>query len=236
MSATKRHKLSATSSTCLSSINAEDLGKKLGTKPDYLTKDKSSWYLLVENWLPTPSKVVFEEEWNLHPSKRHKLKLFGRVVEEKRWSQSWGMPYTYSGATNEALPIDGSRMVTLLLQKANELVADAINDKRPPYNACLQNWYEPEDTIGLHADDEKANRPEYPILSLSWGGTRRFLFRSKDKTSKKELYLKDGDLLVMGGTCQMTHHHEVPKRRVTMDPPTARRINWTVRAFQNDKK
>ena len=235
MSATKRRKLS-TSSTPLPKINAVDFGKKLGSKPHYLTNDKSSWYLLVENWLPTSSDEAFEEEWNLHPSKRHKLKLFGKVVEEKRWSQSWGMSYTYSGATNEARPIEESKMVSLLLKKANELLADAVDDEQQPYNACLQNWYEPEDTIGLHADDEKVNRPEFPILSISWGGTRRFLFRSKDKKSREELYLKDGDLLVMGGSCQMTHHHEIPKRRVTMDPPTARRINWTIRAFRDVKK
>ena len=48
-----------------------------------------------------------------------------------------------------------------------------------------------------------------PIFSVSWGGTRRFLFR--DKPSDKvvaELVLKDGDLLVMGGLCQKTHKHE----------------------------
>ena len=101
------------------------------------------------------------------------------------------------------------------------------------YNAVLQNWYEPDDTIGKHADDESSNRPDMPIWSLSWGGTRRFLFRAKRSPSHNvtELYLEDGDLLVMGGTCQQTHHHEVPKVRPTKDPPTKRRINFTVRAF-----
>ena len=119
------------------------------------------------------------------------------------------------------------------------------------YNGCLQNWYLPEHCIGLHADDEKCMRADVPIISLSWGGPRRFLFRVKPgylptssdppkksitpsmtaKEAKTELILRDGDLLVMGGTCQKTHKHEVPKLRKTMDLPTSRRINWTIRAF-----
>jgi alkylated DNA repair dioxygenase AlkB len=46
-----------------------------------------------------------------------------------------------------------------------------------------------------------------------------------------DLLLKDGDLVVMGGACQKTHKHEVPALRKTKDPPSANRINWTVRAF-----
>ena len=130
-------------------------------------------------------------------------------------------------------------MVPLLLERANRLTEGLLLDQEkespslPPYNGCLQNWYEPEHTIGLHADDEKALRPEFPIFSLSWGGTRRFLLRSRaNKKEKTEVWLADGDLLVMGGTCQRTHQHEVPKFRKTMDPPTSDRINWTIRAFR----
>jgi alkylated DNA repair dioxygenase AlkB len=111
----------------------------------------------------------------------------------------------------------------------NEIVSDY-------YNACLQNWYLPDDTIGRHADDERDLLPRWPIFSLSWGGTRRFVLRPKSQTTQKtEFWLKDGDLLVMGGRTQETHYHEVPKRRMTMDPTTGRRINWTIRAFRTKK-
>jgi alkylated DNA repair dioxygenase AlkB len=129
--------------------------------------------------------------------------------------------------------------------------SNGANNPSNAYNGCLQNWYMPEHCIGLHADDEKCMRADVPIFSLSWGGPRRFLFRakaaylpssvdtasksslpaSKATAAKVELILRDGDLLVMGGTCQKTHKHEVPKLRKTMDLPTGRRINWTIRAF-----
>ena len=86
---------------------------------------------------------------------------------------------------------------------------------------------------GLHTDDENDLQSGFPIFSLSWGGPRRFLFRAKkDRREVTEVLLQDGDLLIMGGTCQQTHKHEVPKVRVTMDPPTTERSNWTIRAFK----
>lgn len=216
---------------------AEELGSLLESEPVYLTTDAKSWYVLAKAWMKPESTTQFQKEWDLHPTTRHELKLFGRVVRENRWSQSWGVSYSYSGSTNVARPADESEMVQALLKRANELTT-SIQDENDtnPYNGCLQNWYEPDDTIGVHADDEKVMRQEYPIFSLSWGGTRRFLLRERQTKKKTELWLEDGDLLVMGGTCQETHQHEVPKRRVTMDPPTSDRINWTIRAFRSDLK
>jgi hypothetical protein len=107
------------------------------------------------------------------------------------------------------------------------------NTQYAPYNACLQNWYTPDDTIGLHADNESIHVAGWPIFSLSWGGPRRFVLRPRDSKSATmhEIWLQSGDLLVMGGTCQATHKHEVPKMR-KKDPVTTDRINWTIRAFQ----
>lgn len=237
----KRSKLATGRPT--SNPYAEALAQRLDTDANYLTEDGASWYLLKRKWLASKGddkddNRMFDNEWNLHPTKRHNLKLFGKTVQEKRWSQTWGVSYSYSGSTNVALPIPESSMVERLIRTANELTADVIDSVDKPYNGCLQNWYQPEDTIGLHSDDERSQRTECPIFSLSWGGTRRFLFRWRgDKKQKTELLLKDGDLLVMGGTCQKTHYHEVPKLRKTMDAPTTDRINWTVRAFHDtDKK
>ena len=214
------------------------------------------------------NKNTFEVEWSLHPTERKKVKIFDRLLNEKRWSTAWGKSIGYSGLVNEARDMKESRTVMILMEKINALMKDSLlglnnkpklNSSYEPeqqtveqlgvgvgvgvgqemYNACLQNWYEPEDTMGLHADDEHYLRPDLPIFSLSQGGSRRFLLRSKCKTNsnsikeKIELWLDDGDLLVMGGTTQLTHKHEVPKHRVK-DPMTSRRINWTVRAVKEE--
>lgn len=223
---------------------AELWGKRLQQAPSYLTKDGQSWFIHVKKWMPTPSEKSFEVEWNLHPTKRHTLIVYGREAEESRWSQSWGKNYAYSGNVSISRPLEESSVVPGLLERINSLMHDddegSQEKENPPYNGCLQNWYRPEDKIGLHADDERDLNQAYPIWSLSWGGSRRFLFRRK--VSKKrpspnppekpvEVLLEDGDLVLMGGTCQQTHKHEIPKLR-KKDPPTSNRINWTIRAFK----
>jgi hypothetical protein len=125
-------------------------------------------------------------------------------------------------------------------------------DHHHPYNCCLVNWYQPHHHIGLHADDEKELNPSIPIVSLSWGGPRRFLLRpkaslDKNKLSKLwhksnnsnnnnslayfEIELKDGDLLFMGGNCQQEFKHEIPKVRKTKDGLVGPRISWTLRSM-----
>lgn len=97
--------------------------------------------------------------------------------------------------------------------------------------------YEPEDYIAAHSDDERLMKYHSPIFSLSWGGPRRFVVKPKPYLNRPndatlELLLRDGDLVIMGGSLQQTHKHEVPKWKKTMDMhvPT-RRVNWTVRAY-----
>eukprot|EP00581_Thalassiosira_minuscula_P006758 CAMPEP_0183704778 /NCGR_PEP_ID=MMETSP0737-20130205/2052_1 /TAXON_ID=385413 /ORGANISM="Thalassiosira miniscula, Strain CCMP1093" /LENGTH=263 /DNA_ID=CAMNT_0025931779 /DNA_START=97 /DNA_END=885 /DNA_ORIENTATION=- len=235
---------------CRINEDVELLAERLGGNEEnitYLTEDNLSWIIHIKQWMPTTSKEEFDKQWSLHPEDRHQLKLFGRMFTENRWSQSWGHSYSYSGSTNRARPIEESAMIQLLIDRANEvtrgLFASSENEKNPnrsseseakselaqtkPYNGCLQNWYLIEDTIGLHADDERDLQAQYPIISLTWGGTRRFVLKPRDKSLKKvEMYLEDGDLLLMGGLCQKTHRHEVPKPRSTMDPETSDRINW----------
>ena len=220
---------------------AEWLGAKLGSKPIYITQDSKSWYILVKRWLVPESQTFFENEWMLHPVNRRKVKIYGKTLDEKRWSQAWGVSMAYSGLEQEAKPIEDSTVVPQLLDTINGLMEDMplkgddCDEKRTDqhrlYNACLQNWYLPEDTMGLHSDDESYLVHGLPIFSLSWGGIRRFLFRRKG-TEKTEIWLENGDLLVMGGSCQDTHKHEIPKVRSTMDPPTSNRINWTIRAIK----
>ena len=57
--------------------------------------------------------------------------------------------------------------------------------------------------------------------------------RAAKSALSADLLIRDGDLLVMGGTLQQTHKHEVPSWRKTKDHfVPKRRINWTVRSFQ----
>ena len=196
-----------------------------GAEVHYLTKSRTSWIVVKKGWLGS-EEGAFEREWELKPSTKRKLKVFGRECQENRWSQSWGTDYPYSGQRAEAVPIPEGSFVADLEAKLNALGV--------PVNGCLQNWYAEDSTIGLHADDEGALVRGSPIFALSWGATRRFRLLPRDPAEKTmELNLSDGDLLIMGGDCQRTHRHDIPKYRKTKAPfPPGRRISWTFRVFK----
>jgi alkylated DNA repair dioxygenase AlkB len=67
------------------------------------------------------------------------------------------------------------------------------------------------DSVAWHGDRIGRLRDETVVAILSLGATRRFLLRPKGGGSSVRLTPNAGDLLVMGGTCQRTWEHSIPK-------------------------
>jgi alkylated DNA repair dioxygenase AlkB len=155
---------------------------------------------------------------------------------------------TNPSTTTAAAPDDGNHVnhnktSTYVIQDDPSSSSSSSLPPPPPppywYNACLVNWYKPEHSIGLHSDDEASMDHmvnNFPIVSLSWGGPRRFLLRPKPKTIHAlqpvtELLVQSGDLIVMGGQCQVEFKHEVPRLR-KCDGIVDNRISWTIRKMK----
>jgi len=94
------------------------------------------------------------------------------------------------------------------------------------------NWYlDGGQYIGPHSDDVTELLPQSEIYSLSFGATRDFLFEDKKASAPRKktvVSLENGTLVIMGGTCQATHKHSVPKDKLVK----TRRINVTFRSFK----
>jgi len=106
-----------------------------------MTSDGSSWIVHIRNYYTPPKNTnQFDEIWNKHPKTRKSLgKLFGRDKEcfENRYSQSYGVPFNYSGYKNDApRPIEEDPVLVELLAEINSVV----RQERGPYNGCLVNW------------------------------------------------------------------------------------------------
>merc|ERR1711920_112316 len=103
------------------------------------------------------------------------------------------------------------------------------------YEACLTNWYDGgSHAIGAHSDTERNLVPGSPIFALTWGCERLFRVlprRAGLGHARVDVHLQDGDLLVMGGSCQRTHKHEVPKSKKCR----GRRISLTFRCFASQQ-
>ena len=67
------------------------------------------------------------------------------------------------------------------------------------------------DSVAWHGDRIARTLPSVTIAIVSLGGPRRFLLRPKGGGRSVRYDLASGDLLVMGGSCQRTWQHSVPK-------------------------
>jgi alkylated DNA repair dioxygenase AlkB len=67
------------------------------------------------------------------------------------------------------------------------------------------------DSVAWHGDRVARTRPEATIAIVSLGGSRRFLLRPKGGGRSVRFSLASGDLLAMGGSCQRTWQHCIPK-------------------------
>ncbi len=67
------------------------------------------------------------------------------------------------------------------------------------------------DSVAWHGDRVARDLPEAYVAIVSLGGRRRFLLRPKGGGPSVKLEPGPGDLLVMGGACQRTWEHCIPK-------------------------
>lgn len=67
------------------------------------------------------------------------------------------------------------------------------------------------DSVAWHGDHVARRMPEALVATVSLGEPRRFLLRETGGGPSRALSLGWGDLLVMGGTCQRTYQHAIPK-------------------------
>lgn len=70
------------------------------------------------------------------------------------------------------------------------------------------------DSVAWHGDRVARELPEAVVALVSLGGVRPFRLRPKDRrdgTPAVDYRPGPGDLLVLGGSCQRTWQHAVPK-------------------------
>ena len=97
-------------------------------------------------------------------------------------------------------------------------------------DCCLVNWYGEGARMGLHQDKDEADFG-YPVVSVSLGDEGLFRMGNPTRGGRTEsLWLKSGDVVVMGGAARLTYHG-VDRIRFGSSSlmPKGGRINLTLR-------
>lgn len=204
----------------------------------YKTDNFNSWVVYKENWFDITDNE-FNELVDMMPTQTHQVKIFDKLVDLPRLQLCFGQSYNYSGTTSHAIT-EIPPIIQKALDAVNKDYMKATKTKVPIYSMCLVNYYrDGDDYIGFHSDDEKQLIPNTPIYSISLGAKRKFRLKIKDKFNQDtepkpeikideyEIEPENKSLLIMGGSCQKTHKHSVPKQTKVKEL----RINLTFRAF-----
>jgi alkylated DNA repair dioxygenase AlkB len=205
-----------------------------------LTRDGRSWLLHAERWWPLDFETT-AALWEAQPTNPTVGVIMGKHVEFPRRTSAFGVDYKYTGQTQRAGPLEDApnaiQEVWRVMREVEELEG---------HNAALVNWYDASlgHYMGAHSDDERELVPCAPVVSLSWctrDHYRRFRFTRRKGVEDAVLpelgmgpgviRVENGCLVVMGGTCQRTHKHELMKATKQPAECGGRRINLTLRAF-----
>ncbi|AVO37904.1 alpha-ketoglutarate-dependent dioxygenase AlkB family protein [Pukyongiella litopenaei] len=95
---------------------------------------------------------------------------------------------------------------------------------------CLINWYGEGARMGLHQDRDETDF-DCPVVSISLGDEALFRIGNPTRGGKTEsLWLRSGDVVVMGGSARLTYHG-VDRIRFGSSAllPRGGRINLTLR-------
>lgn len=134
--------------------------------------------------------------------------LFSGLVDLAEWSQPVVHMYDREVLTPRLVARFGPD-----IHPSIPLMVQSLSDR---YGVRLDQmsagWYrDGNDSVAYHGDRVARERPRSIVATVSLGGARRFLIRPKDGGPAKSFSLGHGDLVVMGGSCQRTWEHTVPK-------------------------
>ena len=77
------------------------------------------------------------------------------------------------------------------------------------------------DSVAFHGDTTARDMEEALVATVSLGASRRFLMKPTEGGASIAFELGRGDLIVMGGTCQRTWRHGIPKVAHALGPRIA---------------
>lgn len=152
-----------------------------------------AWVDVVPGWVPDPD-ALFDRLRRSVPFRGHRRRMYDRMVEEPRLTHRWVLP-------DPEVP---DRLLVMRRDLGERYGED--------FTQIGVNLYrDGADGVAWHGDRVARERPEAVVALVALGATRPLRLRPAAGGASVSFPLASGDLLVMGGTCQRTWQHSVPK-------------------------
>ncbi len=151
-----------------------------------------AWIDHLPGWV-TGHEAVLEALWTTMRWQAQRRRMYERTVDVPRLVAGW--------------PEDGPGHPLV-----SELAATlSAHYGRPLPRVSLAAYRTGRDSVAFHGDRLGPARDDAVVAIVAVGARRRFLLRPVAGGGSRTFELGEGDLLVMGGTCQRTWQHAVPK-------------------------
>lgn len=168
-----------------------------------------AWVEVRSGWL-TDADSLFGELMADIPWRAERRKMYDRVLDVPRL-------VSFHDLTGEPAPHPQLRQIR---RRLNDTYAGELGEPFTTAGLCL--YRDGEDSVAWHGDTIGRSRTEDTMVAIvSLGATRVFALRPRGGGRSLRIQHRHGDLLVMGGSCQRTWEHAVPKT----NRPTGPRIS-----------
>jgi alkylated DNA repair dioxygenase AlkB len=175
---------------------------------DRIELDEESWIDVTREWLlgadTLLDALVDGVDWK--QGRRH---MYDRVLDDPRLSRWY--------AAGDALPHPALETIRRALEAQLDVPLATIG---------LNYYRDGNDSVAWHADRELRDLVDTRIAIVTLGARRPFLIRPTGGGHSYDVKPGSGDLLVMGGACQMRWQHSVPKIK-RAGPRISCTFRWT---------
>lgn len=171
-----------------------------------------AWVDYVPGWMRGAAAVF--DDLVLHvPWRSSRVLMYGRFVDE---------PRLHARERDAVADCDHAAIIDRAATALSRRYGVALP------NVGLNYYRHGDDSVAWHGDRVGRDLTQCTIAIVSVGGCRPFRLRPRHGGRTTELRPAGGDLLVMGGSCQRTCYHCVPKVR---DAPPRISITFRPEAF-----
>ncbi|NGN93447.1 alpha-ketoglutarate-dependent dioxygenase AlkB [Nocardioides sp. KC13] len=170
------------------------------TEPAYerIHLDRGAWVDIARGWLPDPDDVFATLVHDV-PWREERRQMYDRVVDVPRLLHTYG----------QGEPLPHPR----LAEARGRLTAHYLPELGEPFVTAGCCYYRNgNDSVAWHGDKIGRGRTDDTMVAIvSVGDPRRLALRPHGGGKGMSIEMGHGDLVVMGGSCQRTWEHAIPK-------------------------
>ncbi|WP_102143976.1 alpha-ketoglutarate-dependent dioxygenase AlkB [Mycobacterium hubeiense] len=165
-----------------------------------------AWIEVRSGWL-TDADELFDELMDVIPWRAERRHMYDKVLDVPRL-------VSFHNLVDEPPPHPRLKQIR---RRLNDAYAGELGEPFVTAGLCL--YRDGDDSVAWHGDTIGRSSTEDTMVAIvSLGATRVFALRPRGGGRSLRLQHRHGDLLVMGGSCQRTWEHSIPKTSRPVGP------------------